>query len=185
MKDSAEDELLLPQDSPATHLSRLIDFPRNFDQRLRDVPRQVARATMTMLGRIAGGEPARICRRSPSEGVSTVTRLRIGIDWRLLFRLLQDRIEVVDLIHVRIWSVDQDAILLGVYNGTVERSQMRSKATAEINIGVGQNEMGLTCLEFFRPEIIFGPTRYRGGAMSKYSVPAEFRTRWIRSDGKS
>ena len=98
MKDSAEDELLLPQDSPATHPVRLIDFPRNFDQRLRDVPRQVARATMTMLGRMAAGEPAAFVGAVRLKACPTVTRLRIGIDWRLLFRLLQDRIEVVDLI---------------------------------------------------------------------------------------
>ena len=98
MKDSAEDELLLPQDSADTQPFRLIDFPRNFDQRLREVPRQVARTTMTMLGRLAAGEPAAFVGAVRLKACPTVTRLRMGIDWRLLFRLLPDRIEVVDLI---------------------------------------------------------------------------------------
>lgn len=98
MKDSTEDELLLPQDTPGPHPVRLIDFPRNFDQRLRDVPRMVARATMTMLGRLAAGEPAAFVGAVRLKACPTVTRQRIGIDWRLLFRLLSDRIEVVDLI---------------------------------------------------------------------------------------
>jgi hypothetical protein len=98
MKESAEDELLLPHDSPTAHPVRLIGFPRDFDQRLRDVPRVVARATMTMLGRLAAGEPAAFVGAVRLKACPTVTRQRIGMDWRLLFRLLQDRIEVVDLI---------------------------------------------------------------------------------------
>jgi uncharacterized protein YecA (UPF0149 family) len=98
MKESAEDELLLPHDSPTAHPVRLIGFPRDFDQRLRDVPRMVARATMTMLGRLAAGEPAAFVGAVRLKACPTVTRQRIGMDWRLLFRLLQDRIEVVDLI---------------------------------------------------------------------------------------
>ncbi len=97
-RDNAEDELLLPQDSASAHPVRLIDFPRNFDQRLRDVPRAIARASLTILGRLAAGEPAAFVGAVRLRACPTVTRLRIGIDWRLLFRLHTDRIEVVDLI---------------------------------------------------------------------------------------
>ncbi len=97
-QDDAEADLLLPPDTSGIQPVRLIDFPRNFDQRLHEAPRQVARGTMTVLGRLASGDAAAFSGAVRLKAAPTVTRVRIGIDWRLLFRLLPDRIEVVDLI---------------------------------------------------------------------------------------
>lgn len=97
-KDIAEDDLLLPEAASGVQPVRMIDFPRNFEQRLREVPRQTARNTMLMLGRLASGEDAAFFGALRLKAAPTITRVRIGIDWRLLFRLLPERIEVVDLI---------------------------------------------------------------------------------------
>jgi hypothetical protein len=93
-----EDDLLLSQDAEANHPLRLIEFPRNFQERLNDFPHHVARAAMVMLGRLAGGDAAAFSGAKRLKSRPTIVRQRIGIDFRLLFRLLPDRIQVVDLI---------------------------------------------------------------------------------------
>jgi hypothetical protein len=93
-----EEDLLLPQETDGNQPLRIIEFPRNFHERLNEFPRHVARATMSMLGRLAGGEPAAFVGAVRLKACPTVMRQRIGIDFRLLFRLLPDRVQVVDLI---------------------------------------------------------------------------------------
>jgi hypothetical protein len=97
---AAEEKLLLPAESnnADTHPVRPIDFPRNFQQRLNEFPQHIARGAMVMLGRLAGGEPKAFENAVRLKACPSVTRVRIGIDHRLLFRLLSDRIEVIDLI---------------------------------------------------------------------------------------
>ena len=60
--------------------------------------RITSRGAMSMLGRLAGGDPAAFNGAKCIKGVPAVVRQRIGIDFRLLFRLRPGRIEVVDLI---------------------------------------------------------------------------------------
>jgi SEC-C motif len=99
--DAAEEELLLPPESQNANDRqpvRVIDFPRNFDQRLNAVPRNVARGALVALGRLAGGDPKAFENAVRLKACPSVTRVRIGIDHRLLFRLLPDRLQVVDLI---------------------------------------------------------------------------------------
>jgi len=93
-----EDELLLPQEAETHHPFRRIEFPRNFPERLNDFPHHIARGAMSILGRLAGGDPAAFNGAKCIKGVPTVVRQRVGIDFRLLLRLLPDRIEVIDLI---------------------------------------------------------------------------------------
>ncbi len=93
-----EEDLLLPQEDEGNHPFRLIEFPRNFLERLNEFPRHVSRGAMAALGRLAGGEPAAFSGAKRLKSAPTVVRLRVGIDFRLLFRLLADRIEVIDLI---------------------------------------------------------------------------------------
>jgi hypothetical protein len=93
-----ENDLLLSQDAEANHPLRLIEFPRNFHDRLNDFPHHVARAAMVMLGRLAGGDSAAFNGAKRLKSRPNVVRQRIGIDFRLLFRLLPDRIQVIDLI---------------------------------------------------------------------------------------
>jgi len=93
-----EDDLLLPQEAEGSHPVRLIEFPRAFHDRLNEFPHHVARGAMVMLGRLAGGDSAAFSGAKRLKSRPNVVRQRIGIDFRLLFRLLPDRIQVIDLI---------------------------------------------------------------------------------------
>jgi hypothetical protein len=95
----SEDDLLLPQDAPEIHPVRLIEFPKSFHQALAGFPRHVARAAIIMAGRLAAGEPAAFVGALRLKAVPNVMRQRIGSDFRLLFRLHPDRVQVIDLIN--------------------------------------------------------------------------------------
>jgi len=99
-ESAAEEKLLLPAESGGadTQPFRPIEFPRNFQQRLNEFPRHVARGAMIILGRFAGGDSKVFEHAVRLKACPSVTRVRIGIDHRLLFRLLPDKIEVIDLI---------------------------------------------------------------------------------------
>ncbi len=94
-----EEELLLPQDALEVHPVRLIEFPKGFQQTLASFPRHVARAAIIMVGRLAAGEPAAFVGALRLKAVPNVMRQRIGQDYRLLFRLHPDHLQVIDLIN--------------------------------------------------------------------------------------
>jgi hypothetical protein len=94
-----EDELLLPQSAPEVHPVRLAEYPKHFLQTLEGLPRPVARATVIMIGRLAAGEPAAFVGALRLKATPNVMRQRIGINYRLLFRLWPGRLEVIDLIN--------------------------------------------------------------------------------------
>ena len=94
-----EDELLLPQDAPEVHPVRLAEHPKQFLQTLEGLPRPVARAAVIMIGRLAAGEPAAFVGALRLKATPNVMRQRIGINYRLLFRLWPGRLEVIDLIN--------------------------------------------------------------------------------------
>jgi hypothetical protein len=94
-----EEELLLPQDAPEVHPVRVIEFPKGFQPMLAEFPRQVGRAAMIMTGRLAAGEPAAFVGALRLKATPNVMRQRIGSDFRLLFRLHPDHLEVIDLIN--------------------------------------------------------------------------------------
>lgn len=94
----AEEALLLPEEQSGSQPVRIIEFPKGFQEKLSSLPKSVARGTMTMLGRVAAGEPSAFVGAVRLKACPAVLRLRMGIDFRLLFRLLPDRVEVVDLI---------------------------------------------------------------------------------------
>jgi hypothetical protein len=93
-----EEDLRLPQEMEANHPIRIIEFPDGFQSRLASLPRSVARGTIAMAGRLAAGEPAAFVGAVRLKAIPSITRQRIGIDFRLLFRLLPDRLQIVDLI---------------------------------------------------------------------------------------
>ena len=94
-----EEELLLPQDAPEIHPVRLIEFPKGFQQTLAIFPRHVARAAIIMVGRLAAGEPAAFVGALRLKATPNVMRQRIGSDYRLLFRLHPEQVQVIDLIN--------------------------------------------------------------------------------------
>ena len=75
----------------------MIDFSNNFEQRLKVVPQSVARGALNILARMAGGEDAAFSGAVRLRACPSVRRHRIT-GHRLLFRLLPDRIQVLDLI---------------------------------------------------------------------------------------
>ena len=93
-----EEELLLPQDAESNHPVRVIEFPRNFQERLNEFPHHVARNAMVILGRLAGGDAAAFNGAKRLKSRPNIMRQRVGLDFRLLFRLLPDSIQVIDLI---------------------------------------------------------------------------------------
>jgi hypothetical protein len=93
-----EEDLLLPQEAEGSQPIRLLEFPRNFLARLSEFPHHVARGAMVILGRLASGDPAAFNGAKRLKSAPDYMRQRVGIDFRLLFRLLPDRIQVIDLI---------------------------------------------------------------------------------------
>ncbi len=96
-----EEALLLPPEPASNQPVRMLEFPKKFEEVLRSVPRHIARNTMVTLGQIAGGEPAGFVGARRLNVCEDITRQRIGGDYRLLFRLLPDRVQVVTLINRR------------------------------------------------------------------------------------
>src|SRR6185436_13071462 len=93
-----EEELLLPQETEENHPFRYLEFPGHFLERLSEFPHHVGRSAMAVLGRLAGGDHVAFSGAKRLKSVPSIMRQRIGIDFRLLFRLLPDRIQVIDLI---------------------------------------------------------------------------------------
>jgi hypothetical protein len=94
-----EEHLLLPGDVDGNQPVRLIEFPGKFHDTLAGFPRAVSRGAMAMLGRLAAGEPSAFVGVVRLQACPATLRVRIGSDYRMLFRLLPDRVQVVDLIN--------------------------------------------------------------------------------------
>lgn len=94
----SEESLILPGEVEGHQPLRTIEFPRKFHDTLDAVPRTAGRGALTLLGRLAAAEAGAFHGVVRLKALPDVYRVRIGIDYRLLFRLLPDRIAVVDLI---------------------------------------------------------------------------------------
>lgn len=97
----AEAALYLPEQPAGNQPLRLLEFPPKFREALEELPRQVARAALALLGRLAGGEPAAFSGVVALRACPRILRQRIGSEHRLLFHLLPDRVQVIDLINRR------------------------------------------------------------------------------------
>jgi len=93
-----EEDLFQPAEPFINQPVRIIEFPKRFQEGLASLPRAVARGTLTMLGRLAAGEPAAFVGVVRLKVCHGIFRQRIGSEFRLLFKLLPDRVQVVDLI---------------------------------------------------------------------------------------
>jgi hypothetical protein len=92
-----EDDLILEEETGREQPVRLIDFPRDFSERLEACPRHIARAAMSALGGIAAGEPDAFIGVKRLRIAPDVLRQRLG-DYRLLFRMGPTHVEVIDLV---------------------------------------------------------------------------------------
>ncbi len=97
----AEDALLLSGDVESNQPPRPIEFPRRFNDTLALLPRQVGRAALIHIGRIAAGDPSSFAGAIRLKAVPDVMRVRIGHDHRMLFRLLPQSVQLIDLINRR------------------------------------------------------------------------------------
>jgi len=98
---SGEDELLLPGEVENAQPPRVIEFPRRFQDTLLHLPRQVVRTALTLCGRLAAGDPSAFSGVVRLKAAPEVLRVRVGMDHRMLFRLLPDTLQIVDLINRR------------------------------------------------------------------------------------
>jgi hypothetical protein len=98
---SGEEELLLPGEVESAQPPRLIEFPRRFQDTMLHLPRQVVRTALTLCGRLAAGDPSAFSGVVRLKAAPDVLRVRVGLDHRMLFRLLPDTLEIVDLINRR------------------------------------------------------------------------------------
>ncbi len=96
-----EDELLLAEPTLGKQPVRVPEFPAKFAHTMADLPRSVVRAALVLTARLAAGEAAAFVGLRPLRAWPEVYRQRVGGDYRLLFRLHADRLEVVDLINRR------------------------------------------------------------------------------------
>lgn len=96
-----EDELFQPAVLDSVQPIRLITFPPRFAAALALLPKQNARTAMVLIGRLAAGEPAAYVGVVRLKAAADTLRQRIGSDYRLLFRLHPDHVEIIDLINRR------------------------------------------------------------------------------------
>ncbi|MEO6785846.1 MAG: hypothetical protein ABI318_06900, partial [Chthoniobacteraceae bacterium] len=99
--DDDEAAHYLPEQPAGNQPLRLIEFPHKFRETLGELPRHAARAALAMIGRLAGGEPAAFAGVVQLKACHGILRQRIGSEYRLLFTLLPDRVQIVDLINRR------------------------------------------------------------------------------------
>lgn len=96
--DAAEDAHLLPAEPGINHPVRVPSFPRHFHDILHHIPRHTARLALETVGRLCGGESSAFHGVVRLKAIPSVHRVRLGIDYRLLFKLSGETLEVVDLI---------------------------------------------------------------------------------------
>ena len=98
-REETEDEaLLLPEESAEKQPPRLPRFRRQFGDDLRDVPVTVARAALSLIGRLAAGESAAFQGARRLSSSREVWRQRVGPTHRLLFRTGDDALVVLRLV---------------------------------------------------------------------------------------
>ncbi len=100
-RDAAEENLFLPGEVPGNQPPRVMAIPTRFADTLHALPHTAARNTLLAIGRLAAGEPSVFHGVVRLKAIPSVHRLRIGSEYRLLFRLHPDRLEVIDLINRR------------------------------------------------------------------------------------
>jgi hypothetical protein len=96
--EESEDRLLDAAEVQAKQPIRLPDFPRHFHDLLTHLPQAVTRSCLTAISRLAAADTAAFTGVKRLKALPDVYRQRISDDYRLLFRLHPDRLEIIDLI---------------------------------------------------------------------------------------
>jgi hypothetical protein len=100
-EEEAEEFFFEAGDMDVRQPVRLPEFPRNFEDTVAAAPPRIRRATMHMAGRLAGGDASAFAGIKRLKAWPDVYRQRVGKDYRMLFRLHPESLEILDLIHRR------------------------------------------------------------------------------------
>lgn len=96
----AEDEPGAPELEASGPLPfRFPVLTKRFRASLQHMPDVTKRRTVILVGRIAAGDQAAIRGTIRLEVDRTIWRRRVGRDYRMLFRLTDDELEVLDIVH--------------------------------------------------------------------------------------
>ncbi len=99
-EDTVDREPLLLESEDLGHQPvRLPASSKRFVEHFSNLPRPVARSAMMLVGRLAAGEPAAFAGVKRLRALPEVYRQRVAGDYRLLFRLRPDALELVDLVN--------------------------------------------------------------------------------------
>ncbi len=96
-----EEQALLAEETTALQPVRVPVFPGRFSQTLESFPGNVSRGAMTLIGRLAAGEPVAFVGMRRLRVRHEICRVRLAGDYRLLFKLQPEKLEILDLINRR------------------------------------------------------------------------------------
>jgi mRNA-degrading endonuclease RelE of RelBE toxin-antitoxin system len=96
-----EEQALLAEETTALQPVRVPVFPGRFLQTLESFPGNVSRGVMALIGRLAAGEPAAFVGMRRLRVRHEICRVRLAGDYRLLFKLQPEKLEILDLINRR------------------------------------------------------------------------------------
>jgi hypothetical protein len=92
---------LLDEESLDSQPIRVPRLPKKFHETLTDLPRPVASGALRLIGRLAAGDAAAFHGIKRLKLDHDVCRQRVGASHRLLFRLREDSLEILELLHRR------------------------------------------------------------------------------------
>ncbi|MDA1275189.1 MAG: SEC-C metal-binding domain-containing protein [Verrucomicrobia bacterium] len=99
--EQAEENLLIEETGLGIQPVRIPEFPRKFLESIESLPPIAVRNAIALIGRLAAGDETAFAGVKRLKANRDVYRQRIGADYRLLFRLLPARFEIVALINRR------------------------------------------------------------------------------------
>ena len=97
----SEGALFREADFESNQPVRVPEYADRFRDALQDVAKPVARAAILLVGRLAAGQPAAFAGVRKLEANHQILRQRVGADYRLLFRLTPDALQVLALVNRR------------------------------------------------------------------------------------
>ena len=100
-EDAEEESMLVEEQFQGSQPIRTPSYPGRFRTDLENVPEHVARLALRLIGKLAAGDVSAFVGSKRLTAKHEVLRQRVGQRHRLLYRLHDDTLEVVTLIHRR------------------------------------------------------------------------------------
>jgi hypothetical protein len=99
LKEQEEETLLFPKEGCGSQPVRLPVFPSGFSESLARLPEGVTRVGLRLIGSLAAGDGSAFRGAQRLRINRDVWRQKVGLSYRLLFRLGDESLEVVALVH--------------------------------------------------------------------------------------